>query len=102
MSKKDKSYPCPRCGGETYKVSEPTKMEDGTVLVVYWCTWCNFPVHVLPNEPKKEVLVEEMNGVILILPQPDSYAKLMLGLGKEVWKEINPKTYVAKERARWK
>ncbi len=56
----------------------------------------------VPLSPKKEVLVEEINGVILILPQPDSYTDLMLGLGKEVWKGIDPKTYIAKERAGWK
>lgn len=56
----------------------------------------------VPLSPKKEVLVEEINGVILILPQPDSYTKLMLGLGREVWKDIDPKTYIAKERASWK
>jgi len=26
----------------------------------------------------------------------------MLGLGKDVWKGIDPKTYVKKERANWK
>jgi AbrB family looped-hinge helix DNA binding protein len=56
----------------------------------------------VPLSPKKEVLVEEINGVILILPEPDSYTKLMLGLGKEVWKGVDPKTYIAKERASWK
>jgi hypothetical protein len=56
----------------------------------------------VPLFPKKEVLVEEINGVIIILPQPDSYTKLMLGLGKEIWKGIDPKTYIAKERMSWK
>ena len=52
--------------------------------------------------PKKEVFVEEINGVIVILPQPKSFAEFMLGLGKDVWKGIDPKTYVKKERANWK
>jgi AbrB family looped-hinge helix DNA binding protein len=56
----------------------------------------------VPLLPQKEVLVEEVNGIIIILPQPDSYADFMLGLGKEIWKGIDPKSYVAKERGNWK
>ena len=56
----------------------------------------------VPLHPKKEVLVEEINGVIVILPQPKSFTEFMLGLGKDVWKGIDPKTYVKKERASWK
>ena len=56
----------------------------------------------VPLFPKKEVFVEEMNGVIVILPQPKSFTELMLGLGKDVWKDIDPKSYVKKERAAWK
>ena len=56
----------------------------------------------VPLVPQKEVLVEEINGVIIILPQPESYTELILGLGKEVWKGIKPKAYVVKERASWK
>ncbi|MFB3885920.1 MAG: AbrB/MazE/SpoVT family DNA-binding domain-containing protein [Thermodesulfobacteriota bacterium] len=56
----------------------------------------------VPLFPRKEVLVEEINGIIIILPQPDSYTDSMLGLGKEIWKGIDPKSYVAKERASWK
>jgi len=52
--------------------------------------------------PKKEVLIEEMNGVIVIFPQPKSFTEFMIGLGKDVWKGIDPKTYVKKERADWK
>jgi AbrB family looped-hinge helix DNA binding protein len=56
----------------------------------------------VPLLPKKEVLVEEMNGVIVILPQPKSFTEFMLGLGKEVWKGIDPKTYIKKERTSWR
>ena len=56
----------------------------------------------VPLHPKKEVLVEEINGVIVILPQPKSFTEFMLGLGKDIWKGIDPKTYVKKERASWK
>ena len=52
--------------------------------------------------PKREVVVEELNGAIVILPQPKSFTEFMFGLGKEAWKGIDPKTYVKKERNHWK
>jgi AbrB family looped-hinge helix DNA binding protein len=51
--------------------------------------------------PKKEVVVEEINGAIVILPQPKSFTEFMFGLGKEAWKGIDPKAYVKKERDHW-
>jgi len=56
----------------------------------------------IPLLPKKEVFVEEINGAIIILPQPKSFTEFMFGLGKDVWKDIDPKSYVKKERASWK
>jgi len=56
----------------------------------------------VPLLPKEEVLVEEMNGVIVIRPQPKSFTEFMLGLGKEVWEGIDPKTYIKKERTSWR
>ena len=53
-------------------------------------------------QPQNEVLVEEVNGVIIILPKPTSFTEFMLGLGKEAWKGVDPKSYVRKERAGWK
>jgi len=52
--------------------------------------------------PKEEVLVEEINGAIIILPHPKSFTEFMFGLGKDAWKGIDPKSYVKKERANWK
>ena len=56
----------------------------------------------LPIQPKNEVLVEEVNGAIIILPQPESFTEFMIGLGKEAWKGVDPKAHVKKERASWK
>jgi hypothetical protein len=56
-------------------------------------------VHI---HPKNEVLVEEVNGAIIILPQPTSFTEFMIGLGKEAWKGVDPKAYVRKERTGWK
>jgi AbrB family looped-hinge helix DNA binding protein len=52
--------------------------------------------------PQHEVLVGEVNGAIIILPKPTSFTELMLGLGKEAWKGVDPKAYVRKERTGWK
>ncbi len=52
--------------------------------------------------PKKEVMVEEVNGAIIILPEPKSFTEFMFGLGKSAWEGIDPKAYVKKERAHWK
>ena len=56
----------------------------------------------IPLFPKEEVLVEEINGAIIILPQPKSFTEFMFGLGKEAWEGIDAKVYVKKERAHWK
>ncbi len=56
----------------------------------------------VPLSPKKEVLVEEINGVIVIFPHPESFTEFMSGLGKEIWKGIDAKTYVKRERTAWK
>jgi len=55
----------------------------------------------VPLHPRKEVLVEEINGVIFILPKPTSFTEFMIGLGKETWKGIDPKAYIKKERESW-
>lgn len=56
----------------------------------------------VPIFPKDEVLIEEINGLIIILPKPESFTEFMLGQGKDVWKGINPKAHVRKERRSWK
>ena len=56
----------------------------------------------VPISPKKEVIVEEVNGAIVILPQPKSFTEFMFGLGKDAWEGIDPKAYVKKERGQWK
>jgi bifunctional DNA-binding transcriptional regulator/antitoxin component of YhaV-PrlF toxin-antitoxin module len=55
----------------------------------------------IPLVPKRKVLVEEINGVIFILPRPSSFTEFMIGLGKEAWKGVDPKAYVKKERETW-
>jgi len=56
----------------------------------------------VPLYPQNEVLVEEVNGAIIIIPKPASFTEFMIGLGKEAWKGVDPKAYLKKERASWK
>lgn len=56
----------------------------------------------VPILPRKEVWVEEVNGAIIILPQPKSFTEFMIGLGKNAWGGMDPKSYVKKERTAWK
>ncbi len=52
--------------------------------------------------PQDEMLVEEINGIVVLIPKPKSFTKLMIGLGKEIWKDIDVKEYLKKERESWK
>ena len=56
----------------------------------------------VPIFPKNEVLIEEVNGAIIILPRPESFTEFMIGLGKGTWKGVDPKAYIKKERGSWK
>ncbi len=38
---------------------------------------------------------------IIILEKPQNFAKALKGLGKEMWKDIDPLTYVQEERNSW-
>jgi len=51
--------------------------------------------------PGKEVLLEISGKTILVKPKPENYTQYMCGLGKEIWKNIDPKEYVKKEREAW-
>ena len=46
-------------------------------------------------------LYDEGTGQILLMEKPDSFAKAMKGLGKEVWKDIDVNEYVKEERKSW-
>ena len=52
--------------------------------------------------PQDEVLVEEIGGMVVIIPKPKSFTDFMIGLGKEVWEGVDVKDYLRKERESWK
>jgi len=45
-----------------------------------------------------KLIIKTNNEKIIIYPQPKSYAKYALGLGKEIWQGIDATEYVQKER----
>jgi len=49
-----------------------------------------------------KLIIKANNEKIIIYPQPKSYAKYALGLGKEIWQDIDATEYVRKERETWK
>lgn len=65
---------------------------------------------VIPREARKnlnlkagdKLIVKVNNEKIIIYPQPKSYAKYSLGLGKETWTGVDATEYVRKEREAWK
>ncbi len=46
-------------------------------------------------------LYDEDASQILLMKKPDSFAKAMKGLGKEVWEDIDVNVYIKEERESW-
>ena len=65
---------------------------------------------VIPREVREKLnlktgdklIIKANNEKITIYPQPKSYAKYSLGLGKEIWQGVDAAEYVKKERQTWK
>lgn len=65
---------------------------------------------VIPREAREKLnlkagdklIIKANNEKITIYPQPKSYAKYSLGLGKEIWQGVDATEYVKKERQIWK
>ena len=65
---------------------------------------------VIPREAREKLnlktgdklIIKADDEKIIIYPQPKSYAKYALGLGKEIWQGIDATEYVKKERETWK
>lgn len=52
-------------------------------------------------KPSDKVLVEEIEGVVIVIPKPKSFTNFLKGLGKEVWKGEDATDYVRRERKSW-
>ncbi|MER3447095.1 MAG: AbrB family transcriptional regulator [Candidatus Dadabacteria bacterium] len=49
-------------------------------------------------KPKDKVLVEEIEGMVIVIPKPKSFTGFLKGLGKEVWEGEDTTDYVKGER----
>lgn len=47
------------------------------------------------------LLVDIQAGLIVLTPQPSSYAKYLAGLHKDVWQDVDTMAYLEKERSEW-
>ena len=53
-------------------------------------------------ESGDRLLVDVQDGVLILIPQPQDYAKHMAGLHKELWEDVDTDTYLEEERQAWK
>ena len=49
----------------------------------------------------QEMYVYSIGNSIVMSPSPKSYSEKMLGLGQEIWKNIDPLEYIRQERVGW-
>ncbi len=48
-----------------------------------------------------ELIIEVIDDKIVLRLKPDSYSKKLKGLHKDLWKNVNAKEYVKRERESW-
>ncbi|MFH1625073.1 MAG: AbrB/MazE/SpoVT family DNA-binding domain-containing protein [Pseudomonadota bacterium] len=51
--------------------------------------------------PGDELLMEVKEGSVIMHPKPKSYTEYMIGLHKEVWKDVDTDRYLNEERESW-
>lgn len=64
---------------------------------------------VIPKEVREKAKIKEgqklnvysLGDSIVLTPKPKNYTEKMLGLGKEIWKNVDPLEYIRRERADW-
>lgn len=64
---------------------------------------------VIPKEIREKTAVKEgqemyvysAGSSIILSPLPKNYSEKMLGLGQEIWKDIDPLEYIRQERIVW-
>jgi AbrB family looped-hinge helix DNA binding protein len=47
------------------------------------------------------LLVDIQDGMIILLPQPENYARHLAGLHHEIWEGVDAQKYVDEERRAW-
>lgn len=52
--------------------------------------------------PGSELIVAVEQGRAVLWPKPKDYVAALRGLGKEIWRGVDPVEYIRRERASWK
>lgn len=52
-------------------------------------------------EPGDELLVDVQDGVVIMIPRPQSHAQAMAGLHREIWRGVDTDAYLRQEREEW-
>jgi AbrB family looped-hinge helix DNA binding protein len=47
------------------------------------------------------LLVDVQDGLIVLLPEPESYTDHLAGLHKHIWQDVDTDAYLEKEREAW-
>jgi AbrB family looped-hinge helix DNA binding protein len=47
------------------------------------------------------LLMDVQDGVIVLIPQPESYTVRLRGLHAKIWKDLDVKKYLEEERSSW-
>jgi AbrB family looped-hinge helix DNA binding protein len=47
------------------------------------------------------LLVDIQDGIIVLIPEPNSYTQVLAGLHKEIWEGVDAQKYVNEERSSW-
>jgi len=47
------------------------------------------------------LLVDIQDGMIVLLPQPESYTEALAGLHQDIWQNIDTDAYLEREREGW-
>jgi len=48
-----------------------------------------------------KLLIDIQDGLLIVLPQPKNFTTRLAGLHKDIWKNIDPHTYLQEERNTW-
>ncbi len=47
------------------------------------------------------LLVDIQDGIIVLIPQPESYTETLAGLHQEIWQGVDVQKYIDEERNAW-
>lgn len=50
----------------------------------------------------QHLLLEASHGRLILSPKPRSYSNALEGLGRDIWKGVDPLAYIRRERSSWK